>query len=87
MTGVRIDATPTGPGDVRLVAIRRYRKAVQCLGQRGSAILAMVVLENCSVSDLVRRLGVAQHYAALGMLIAVLHRLCEHYDAPKQQRA
>jgi hypothetical protein len=42
--------------------------------------LALVVLENASVSDLVRRLGVQQHYTALGMLIAVLDRLCEHYN-------
>jgi hypothetical protein len=45
-----------------------------------------VVLENASVSDLVRRLGVTQHYCALGMLIAVLDRLVEHYEAPKREQ-
>jgi hypothetical protein len=59
---------------------------VQAIGQRGSAVLALVVLENCSVSELVRRLGVSQHYCALGMLIAVLDRLVEHYEAPKREQ-
>jgi hypothetical protein len=87
MAAIRVDATPSGPGEVQLLAIRRYREAVQCLGQRGSAILSMVVLENCSVSDLVRRLELQQHYVAVGMVVAVLDRLCEHYDAPRKARS
>jgi hypothetical protein len=82
----RIDGAQSGPGDSRLFALRRYREAVQAVGQRGSAIVTLVVVENCTISDLARRLGVKQHYAALGMLIAALDRLAEHYwpKAPRQ---
>jgi len=52
LAAICVDATPNGPGEVQLLAIRRYREAVQCLGQRGSAILSMVVLENCNVSEI-----------------------------------
>lgn len=77
---VRVDAASQfGPGQVQLDAARRFREAMQVLGQFASAVLMYALLENAKVSEVARNFNV-QHYQALGWLQGALERLVEHYD-------
>lgn len=78
VSGLRVDAVPSGPGAAQIDAARRYREAMRAVGQRAGSVLVMAVFGNASVSEVARHFGV-RHYGALGLLQAALQRLVEHY--------
>jgi hypothetical protein len=78
--------SPGGPTEVRLDALRRYRNAKRALGRSSAALLHVVLIDRIDVTTHAEDRGISRH-VAMGMLIAALDRLQEHYDGAASEHA
>ena len=76
------DATPS---DARLDALKRYRQAVQAVGQNLSAVLLPVVLLGWTIKRVAEGRGASEEKVS-GYLAAALDRLDEHYNPEVARR-
>jgi hypothetical protein len=70
--------SPGGPTQVRLDALKRYRDAKRALGRSSAGLLHTVLIERIDITTNAEERGISRH-VAMGMLIAALNRLEEHY--------
>lgn len=81
-TGVRVDISAIS-ADPPIVAMTRFRKAVQAVGQIGCSVLLPVVLENVTITALGERMRLRRQTISK-RLVDALDTLVKYYDGTKR---